>query len=979
MRRSVVVLSLLALAAPASASAAFDPAATVERSPATGTVRFVGLPSGQADAGARAVRAASTPAAAGRAYLEENAGAFGLDGSSVAALATEDVGGGSVVRYQQRIGGVEVLGGQFAVQLTPGRRVRSVMGEAVPEKGIDTTPALSADGARGAAVASVAKAHRVAAADLTAGAASLKVFDSRIMGGPGLEEPQLVWETLVRDGAGTISDRVFIEADRGYEVATISEIHHAKDRTVCDAGDMVLTSVEPNYPCQLAGVKRSEGQPPVVGAGAADINAAYDFAGATYDFFSRFGRDSLDGKGLPLRSTVRFCPPEDPTECPYENAFWDDEDQQMVYGTGFASADDVVGHELTHGVTDFTSGLYYYFQSGAINESLSDVFGEMVDQTSGDDSGDVRWELGEDLPPAIGVIRDMRDPKRFGDPDRMGDARYTDDEGDSGGVHSNSGVNNKAAYLMADGDTFNGQTITGIGIEKTAQIYYRVETAYLTSASDYLDLGTALGQTCSDLVGGPTGITAGDCEQVGKVVAATEMLTNTRGLADANPPACTPGVGTRNWFLDDMEQPGTLARWVPHVLVGPSGPADAPGWYVGSDTPYGNLTYATSGVTQLFGDDLGERRDWAAEQATPVAIRPGARLVFRHAYGFEDSDSTDKTEPNNPNDRERYDGGVVEYTTGTGAGAVWQPLPGVAYPGEISTYPGDPLAGRNPLEGRPAFVNDSRGYVTSVTPLGSLVGQNVRFRFRIGSDSTGGAEGWHIDDVAVTICDGTPPETSIDAGPAEGETLAPGSAPQFAFSTNEQDTAFECRLDGGAFGDCPAAYATPALATGAHTLEVRAKDFVGNVDPSPAARSFTVAAPAGPPVAPGQPTPPTPPTDPKPPVIDPKPRPTLRVAGTPKRTGNRLTFSIDAPAAGTLRVAGTARVKQGKRTRTVTLGTATGKTTSARRLTVRLTLNRATVRLLRTRSLRSTFTVTFTPKNGKKQTVRVALRLPKKR
>ena len=72
----------------------------------------------------------------------------------------------------------------------------------------------------------------------------------------------------------------------------------------------------------------------------------------------------------------------------------------MAYGDGFASADDVVGHELTHGVTEFSSHLFYYFQSGAINESLSDVFGEFVDQTNGagNDTAGVKWQLGEDLP-----------------------------------------------------------------------------------------------------------------------------------------------------------------------------------------------------------------------------------------------------------------------------------------------------------------------------------------------------------------------------------------------------------------------------------------------------------------------------------------------------------------------------------------------------------------------------------------------------
>ncbi len=145
----------------------------------------------------------------------------------------------------------------------------------------------------------------------------------------------------------------------------------------------------------------------------------------------------------------------------------------MVYGDGYP-VDDIVGHELTHGVTEFESGLFYYYQSGAINESFSDVWGEFIDlsNSSGDDSASARWLIGEDRP-VRGASRDMANPPThfpngFGDdPDRMQSDLYDADadEDDNGGVHSNSGVNNKAAYLLTDGDTFNGNndddTLTG--------------------------------------------------------------------------------------------------------------------------------------------------------------------------------------------------------------------------------------------------------------------------------------------------------------------------------------------------------------------------------------------------------------------------------------------------------------------------------------------------------------------------------------
>jgi Zn-dependent metalloprotease len=116
------------------------------------------------------------------------------------------------------------------------------------------------------------------------------------------------------------------------------------------------------------------------------------------------------------------------------------------------------GDELTHGVTERTAGLFYYFQSGAINESMSDVFGELIDQSyvgHSNDDPSMKWQLGEDLPVSIGIIRSMSNPHDHLQPDKMTDTTYYDNgfyasgspsgPNDSGGVHTNSGVNNKAA------------------------------------------------------------------------------------------------------------------------------------------------------------------------------------------------------------------------------------------------------------------------------------------------------------------------------------------------------------------------------------------------------------------------------------------------------------------------------------------------------------------------------------------------------
>jgi Zn-dependent metalloprotease len=211
---------------------------------------------------------------------------------------------------------------------------------------------------------------------------------------------------------------------------------------------------------------RSEGGP---ATGDADADNAYTFAGVTYNYYlAQHSRNSFDNAGGAIISSVHYCP--DVANCPnYANAFWNG--TQMVYGNTYASADDVVGHELTHAVTERSAGLLYYNQSGAMNESFSDIFGETIDLTDGlgNDSPGVKWSMGEDLP--IGAIRNMMNPNAFSDPAKMSDSLYfncseqawDDPNADHGGVHGNSGIPNHAYALMVDGGTYNGRTITGIG------------------------------------------------------------------------------------------------------------------------------------------------------------------------------------------------------------------------------------------------------------------------------------------------------------------------------------------------------------------------------------------------------------------------------------------------------------------------------------------------------------------------------------
>jgi len=304
-------------------------------------------------------------AAAARRFVAENSGLFRLSPalSELALSSSFDSPMGSHVAFRQVYQGIPVLAGELIVQTTAQRAVASANGEIMPGLQLDVQPRVTADQAGSEALAAVAKYQGADAAKLRASAPQLWIYNPVLLGGPGLPVSRLVWRTEVKAAAAgePIRELVLIDAQTGKLALHFNQIADAKRRFVCNDKNVVDSDGNPDNDCTSNKYVRSEGQ---AATGIADVDLAYDYSGKTYDYyFNNFGRDSLDGKGLQLVSLVKYC---DPSEaCPFENAFWDG--QQMTYGDGFASADDVVGHELTHGFTEFTSHLFYYYQSAAIN------------------------------------------------------------------------------------------------------------------------------------------------------------------------------------------------------------------------------------------------------------------------------------------------------------------------------------------------------------------------------------------------------------------------------------------------------------------------------------------------------------------------------------------------------------------------------------------------------------------------------------
>ncbi|QLE45087.1 peptidase M4 family protein (plasmid) [Nostoc sp. C052] len=268
------------------------------------------------------------------------------------------------------------------------------------------------------------------------------------------------------------------------------------------AGEKRRTIYDAKYGQQLPGtLVRGEGDPP---SSDAAVNEAYDAAGATYDLFHEiFDRNSVDDKGLRLDSTVHYG-------VKYDNAFWNGD--QMVYGDGdgelfqrFTKSIDVIGHELTHGVTQYQAGLQYDGESGALNESFSDVFGSLVKQKINNQTAEeADWLIGQGLLASTvkGIaLRSMKAPGTAYDDPLLGKDpqpahvkdKYTGTD-DNGGVHINSGIPNYAFYLAA-------VAIGGYAWEKAGKIWYITLRDRLNAQADFKTAANVTIQVAGELYG----------------------------------------------------------------------------------------------------------------------------------------------------------------------------------------------------------------------------------------------------------------------------------------------------------------------------------------------------------------------------------------------------------------------------------------------------------------------------------------------
>ncbi len=364
------------------------------------------------------------------------------------------------VRFEQKINGLDVIGGDLFLHAHADGKIFGVNGD-FARGDVSISPKLGADAALEFAMnkASI-RGQRVADVDM-----AYVIVDGAA---------RLAWRTTVEyaNAQGPQRDVLLADAITGDIAARLPQIHYARN----------LNTQDCNQKTKNCGTVSSSSN--AINTGDLAVDSAHNYAIATYDYyFANYNRDSIDGNGMTLISRVHY-------DRNYNNAFWDG--SQMTYGDGDGSTfvplsqdADVVAHELTHGVTERSSGLIYQNESGALNEALSDIFGALVDRETGATGNDI-WLIGEDIytPGTPGdALRDMACPSCVGDYDYY-PTRYTGTS-DNGGVHWNSGIANKAFYLLVTGGSFQGVSVPSIGFDAAADAFYAANTSCLTSGSNF--------------------------------------------------------------------------------------------------------------------------------------------------------------------------------------------------------------------------------------------------------------------------------------------------------------------------------------------------------------------------------------------------------------------------------------------------------------------------------------------------------------
>ena len=495
-----------------------------------GFPRFVGvqIPVGGANSVERARKFLETYAAL---YRQDNPD-LALQVSRISGTADENV------VFSQTYHGVPVFAGEIVVNMD-GDQVNSTVGGLLTDANIDTTPATTAGQAEAQARASSSPIDMPTIADTR-----LEIFDQSLFDTTA-PDPHLVWHVFL---GGAAPENVFVDAYSGQVIFRFSTIE-------ADAGlgsfDFDLETANGNWGnyCYFDttdddqigdedGLERAYHSDP-------EAVAMWWHARNVYSFFhNTFGLHSYDNDGEDVEIYIHAGGPVIPATASYNSGC-----DIFEFSTGGVSLD-IVAHEYTHGIINNSSQLVYAMQSGALNESYADVMAVLIDSAN--------WTIGDNRVGDRGAFRDISNPPIFSDPDTFSGYVNLPASNDNGGVHTNSSITNKAAFLLASGGYFNGSTVTAIGRAKMGRLFYETMRSLGSNALliDSRNRSVVLADQWAR--NGANGFTRSDACQVRNAFAAV-VLGNADQNCDGAEDSVAPDVDN-DYISDNVDNCARIAN-----------------------------------------------------------------------------------------------------------------------------------------------------------------------------------------------------------------------------------------------------------------------------------------------------------------------------------------------------------------------------------------------------------------------------------
>lgn len=685
-------------------------------------------------------------------FLQIHAPEIGSNPSLSYKLISEkqDFTGASHLKTEQVYNGVPVFDGHLSFHFDSNNQLKSVSGKFIETDNVDAEPLLSSTDASELAMQWLSEEYPGRNADIVEN--KLYIYQEGLAKGQKGEVRLAYFLELTNQQ--DIRDYLVVDAQNGRLIEHIPAMCQLLHREVYEENlNHMIWAEGDAYPAALDSWQQNE---------ISYTEAFYNLFVNTFQYTSY---DNEDG-------VMRIVDQAGFLNCP--NANWNG------YSTNYCSAmaaDDVVGHEWAHAYTEYTSNLLLIWQSGAINEAYSDIWGETMDILNGGEDVDVlrtdcnnssRWKIAEATGVLSEPLRDMYDPNCHNDPGKLSDPEYHCGSNGFEGVHTNGNIITHAYALLVDGGEYNGYNITGVGLTKAAHIFWQTQLNYLSRTSDFKTLADGLEAACKDLRGvnlpklafsleeaGDSGeyISLADSVTLSKVIAATEMRMDL-DVCPENDSALNPhaedwcneiGKVFYPFYTEDFE--GDVSMWNATEL-----PEDASAWVTRQwqlvdQLPAGRTGKGMFGLSPNVGECENQPNNGIIRLESPAIIIPDdidghVYLTFVHYFSLE----------------EGADGANIKIQQDGGG---WTKIPPSAFIFNayndvlpIADFTDNPMAGERVFTGADDGATTGSWGITQIDldVIGVRSGDEVVMRWEVGTNGCDGWEGWYVDNIKLGSC-----------------------------------------------------------------------------------------------------------------------------------------------------------------------------------------------------------------------------------